>query len=153
MQLGYNLTKLQNALSFQVTHLSSVLTNYLRAVNEGQGYFASNGWIITVGDNSSPEILAKQREIRLPKLFGNDGTRPCNLWKISTRRRDAVIKAVDHALQALMAEIVTDDGIVYEPIDRLYPPVDKLYVPLNCLYPPVHGLSASKDHRVNSYTV
>jgi hypothetical protein len=138
MQLGYNLHKLQNALSFQVTSQSSLVDEFLRAYCDHQGYIASNGWTITASEAGSPYIDINSRTIALRgrKL---DGNRPDVTWGISTNRRNIAYRSIDAALQQFIGDVIMNANEEYELVEQLYVPVDILYVPVAGLMPPVKG--------------
>lgn len=104
MEINYNLYKLENALTFQVSHQSSAFTKYLRANRQ---FVASNGW--KVKTNEHPGIDMESSTVYIQGFNYMLDTKPSVIFGITNKYRDELVAEIYSALQELTREAIAKD--------------------------------------------
>ena len=105
MQISYNLYKLDNALTFQVSSQSEAVTEYLKSIEK---FVASNGWKIR--SRNYPGIDIENSTIYVRGFNAALDTRPARLFGLCTSYRDELVNEIYQALKELVPTAISESN-------------------------------------------
>jgi len=110
MTICYNLHKLENALTFQVTEQGKSITEYLRAIKR---FVSSNGWKIKT--RNYPGLCMETSTIYVRGYNSALHTAPAYIFGVSNSDRDIIVSEIYDAIQELVVSAIgiTDSKVTY----------------------------------------
>jgi hypothetical protein len=105
MQIRYNLYKLENALTFQVSAQSEAVTEYLRSIGR---FVAKNGWKIRSRNYPGIDITTSTIYVRGFNCMLD--TRPARIFALDNDYRDELVDEIYQALKELVPAAISESN-------------------------------------------